>query len=70
MAEQLKTERERVRRNLITGNHNKIDDALDNDSMEDTVVTLINSNNYNTTTSNIYNPILPVASVISTIYCT
>ena len=68
--EKLKTERERVRRNLITGSHNKKDDALANDSMEDTVVTLINSTNYNTKIFNSYNPILPVASVISAIYCT
>ena len=67
--EQLKIERERVRRSLITGNRHKTDDEWDNDDMEDTAVTLINSTNSNTNTSNNYNSILPVASMISTTYC-
>ncbi|CAF1497963.1 unnamed protein product [Adineta ricciae] len=66
--EQLEIERERVRRNLITGKHYKTDDESNNDDMEDTVVTLINSTSSNIHISHNYNSILPVASVISITY--
>ncbi|CAF1329402.1 unnamed protein product [Adineta ricciae] len=66
---QLKVERERVRRNLITGKHYKIGDESNMDDIEDTVVTLINSTNSNMNMSDNYNSILPVASVTSTTYC-
>lgn len=67
--EQLKIERKRVRRNLITGKHYKTGDESNNDDMEDTIVTLINSTSSNVNISDNYNSILPVASVISTTYC-
>ncbi|UJR12956.1 hypothetical protein I4U23_017130, partial [Adineta vaga] len=67
--EQLKIERERVRRNLITGKHYKTDDESNNDDIEDTVVTLINSTSSNINIFDNYNSILSVASVISTTYC-
>ncbi|CAF1542890.1 unnamed protein product [Adineta ricciae] len=67
--EQLKIERERVRRNLITGKNYRTDNNSNNDDMEDTVVTLINSTSSNIDMSHNYNSILPVASVISTTYC-
>ncbi|CAF1533958.1 unnamed protein product [Adineta ricciae] len=67
--EQLKIERERVRRNLITGKSYKTDDESNNDDMEDTVVTLINSTTSNINVSDNYNSILSVASVVSTTYC-
>lgn len=67
--EQLKAERERVRRNLITGKHYKIGNESNIDDMEDTVVTLINSTSSNMNISDNYNSILPVASVTSTTYC-
>ncbi|CAF1272326.1 unnamed protein product [Rotaria sordida] len=45
--EQLKTEKERIRRSLITGNYDKTDDTLDYDDAQDAIVTLIDPNNYN-----------------------
>jgi hypothetical protein len=63
--EQLKTEKERVRQNLITGSSNKTDDTLDYDTIQDAVVTLVNPINYNVQTFDDYNPILPVASIIT-----
>ncbi|CAF1263284.1 unnamed protein product, partial [Adineta ricciae] len=68
---QLKVERERVRRNLITGKHYKTGDESNMDDIEDTVVTLINatnSTNSNMNMSDNYNSLLPVASVASTTY--
>ncbi|CAF1470506.1 unnamed protein product [Adineta ricciae] len=67
--EQLKAERERVRRNLITGKHYKIGDESNMNDIEDTVVALINSTNSNMNMSDKHNSILPVASVTSTTYC-
>jgi hypothetical protein len=66
--EQLKTEKERLRRSLIRGNCNKTDDTLDYDTIQDAVVALINPINYSINTSNNYNSILPVASVATTSY--
>ena len=68
--EQLKNEKERVRRSLIVGDQYKVDDMSDEDSMDETVVTMINPSNNNINASNNYNSILPVASVVSTINCT
>ncbi|CAF4052892.1 unnamed protein product [Adineta steineri] len=67
---QLKTEKERVRRSLITGKYDKTDDTLDYDSIQDALVTMVNSNNYNINTLNNYTQILPVASVTTTSYST
>ncbi|CAF4277538.1 unnamed protein product, partial [Adineta steineri] len=64
--EQLKTEKERVRRSLITGKYEKTDDTLDYDSIQDALVTMVNPNNYNMNTFDNYTPILPVASVTTT----
>ncbi|CAF4982555.1 unnamed protein product [Rotaria sp. Silwood1] len=61
--EQLKIERERIRRSLITGNYDKINDTLDYDAAQDAVVTLVNLNNYNKNKSEIFGSILPVISV-------
>ena len=61
--EQLKAEKERVRRGLITGNYDKEDDTLNLHAARDTVVTVINPNNYNTNNLENYGPILPVVSV-------
>ena len=43
--DQLKIEKERVRRSLISGKHNKDDDILDFNDATDAVVTVINPNN-------------------------
>ena len=46
--EQLKSERERVRRSLITGSYGKEDDSLDLHAVENAVVTVVDSNNHDT----------------------
>jgi len=61
--EQLKAEKERVRRGLITGNYDKEDDTLNLHAARDAVVTVINPNNYNSNNLENYGPILPVVSV-------
>jgi hypothetical protein len=61
--EQLKTEKERVRRGLITGNYDKADDTLDLHAAKDAVVTVVNPNNYNKNNSENYGSILPVVSI-------
>lgn len=63
--EQLKGEKERIRRDLVTGNHTKKDDTLDLNSPKDALVTVLNSNTYNKTTFENYGSILPVASITS-----
>ncbi|CAF1593397.1 unnamed protein product, partial [Adineta steineri] len=68
--EQLKTEKERVRRNLITGKYDKTDDTLDYDSIQDALVTMVSSNNYNINTLDNYTPIRPVATATTTSYST
>ena len=45
--EQLKAEKERARRNLITGNYDEADDVLDLHAAKDAVVTVVDPNNYN-----------------------
>ena len=61
--EQLKAEKERVRRGLITGNYDKEDDALNLHAARDAVVTVINPNNYISNNLENYGSILPVVSV-------
>jgi hypothetical protein len=61
--EQLKTEKERVRRSLITGNYDNLDDTLDLHAAKDAVVTVVNPGNYNTNNFENYDSILPVVSV-------
>jgi hypothetical protein len=61
--EQLTTERERVRRSLITGQFNRIDDILNLDDARDAVVTVVNPNNYTTNSFENYGSILPVVSI-------
>ncbi len=61
--EQLKTEKERARRSLITGNYDKADDTLDLHAAKDAVVTVINPNNYNNNNFENYGSIFPVVSV-------
>ena len=61
--EQLKTEKERARRNLMTGNYDKRDDTLDYDSVKDAVVTVVNPNYNNKNNFENYGSILPVISI-------
>ena len=63
--EQLKNERERVRRTLITGNYAAADDPLDLDVTEDAIVTVRNLNNDNDDNNleKNYRSIPPVVSV-------
>ena len=65
--EQLKAEKERVRRGLITGNYDREDGALDLYAAEDAVVTVIDSINYNSNNLENYGPILPVVSVTTNV---
>lgn len=62
--EQLKAERERVRRTLITGNYDTADDPLNLNVTKDTIVTVmdLNSNSHDNNLEN-YGSILPVVSV-------
>ncbi|CAF1532473.1 unnamed protein product, partial [Rotaria sp. Silwood1] len=61
--EQLKIEKERVRKSLITGNYANADDILDLYAAKDAVVTMVNPNNYNKNNFENYGSILPVVSV-------
>ncbi|CAF1215625.1 unnamed protein product [Rotaria sordida] len=62
--EQLKNEKERVRRNLMNGSHEKDwDGTLDLNAAKDAVITVINPNNYNTSKFENYGSVLPVISV-------
>ena len=62
--QQLKIEKERTRRIMITGNYDKDwDGTLDLDAVKCAVVTVVNSNNYNTNKFENYGPILAVISV-------
>ena len=63
--EQLKNERERVRRTLITVSYAAADDPLDLDVPEDAIVTVRNLNNDNNDNNNLenYRSIPPVVSV-------
>lgn len=61
--EQMKVERERIRRNLITGHYNRTNDILDFDDARDAVVTVVNPNSYTTNNIENYGSILPVVSI-------
>ncbi|CAF5166124.1 unnamed protein product, partial [Rotaria sp. Silwood1] len=61
--EQLKTEKERVRQSLITGNYVNTDDTLDLHAAKNAVVAVVNLNNYNNNNVENYASILPVVSV-------
>lgn len=62
--EQLKIEKERARRSLITGSYEASwDGTLDLDAVNCAVVTLVNPNNYNTNNFENNGSILPVISV-------
>ena len=61
--EQLKIEKERIRRNLRTGNYDNADGTSDDDAVKDAVVTLINPNNYNSKIFENCGSILPVVSI-------
>ena len=63
--EQLKSERERVRRSLITGNYGNEDDTLDLHAVQNAVVTVINPNHHTTNEFQNHGSILPEASVTS-----
>ncbi|CAF3961018.1 unnamed protein product [Rotaria sp. Silwood1] len=61
---QLRNEKERVRRNLMNGSHEKDwDGTLDLNAAKDAVITVINPNNYNTSKFENYASVLPVISV-------
>ncbi len=59
----MKIEKERIRRGLITGNYNNVDDTIDLHAAKDAVVTVVNPSNYNTNNFENYGSILPVVSV-------
>ncbi len=61
--EQLKTEKERVRKSLITGNNDKADDTLDLYATKDAVVTVVDPKNYNKNNVENHGSNLPVVSV-------
>lgn len=68
--EQLKTQKERARRKLIVGNHQKTDNILENDEISDAVVTVMDPSYYSTNPSTNSRPILPVAAVFASSYPT
>ena len=61
--EQLKTERERVRRTLITGNYDTADDTLDSHTVQVAIVTVMDPTGNNNNNLENYGSILPVVSV-------
>ena len=61
--EQLKTERERVRRTLITGNYDTADDTLDSHAVQDAIVTVMDPTGNNNNNLENDGSILPVVSV-------
>lgn len=63
--EQLKTERNRVMRTLITGNSDAADDSLDLRVANDATVMAIDPNNCNNNNLTNYDPIPPVVSVVT-----
>ena len=65
--EQLKAEKERVRRGLITGNFNQENGPLDLYAAKDAVVTVLDPNNYNNDNLENYGSILPVVSVTTNV---
>ena len=65
MGQKLKSERERVRRSLISGNYGNEDNTLDLNAAENAIVTVVDPNNHNTNEFQNHGSILPVASVTS-----
>lgn len=61
--QQLKIKKELIRQILIAGDDEKIDDTLDLNTTEDTMVTTVNPINYNTNNCENYGSILPVVSL-------
>ena len=61
--EQLKSERERVRHSLISGNYGNEDNMLDLNAVENAVVTVVDPNNHNTDEFQNHGSILPVVPV-------
>ena len=61
--EQLKTERERIRGTLITGNYDTADDTLDLHAVQDAIVTVMDPTGNNNNNLENYGSILPVVSV-------
>lgn len=59
----MKTEKERVRQSLITGNYTNTDDTLDLHAAKNAVVTVVNLSNYYNNNVENYGSILPVISV-------
>lgn len=65
--EQLKTEKQRIRQNLIGGNYDNEDDTLDLDAENDDVVTVMDPNTYKRQNFENQGLILPVASVTTNV---
>ena len=63
MGQKLKSERERVRRSLITGNYEKGDDSLELHAVENAVVTVVDPNNHNRNEFQNHGSMLPVVPV-------
>ncbi|CAF4214917.1 unnamed protein product [Rotaria sp. Silwood2] len=61
--EQLKAEKERVRRSLITGNYDKEDNTIHLQAAKYAIVTVLNPNSYNQNNFDSYGSILPVVSI-------
>ncbi|CAF4349241.1 unnamed protein product [Rotaria sp. Silwood2] len=61
--EQLKAEKERVRRSLITGNYDEEDNTTNLQAAKDATVTALNPNSYNKNNFDSYGSILPVVSI-------
>ncbi|CAF4880158.1 unnamed protein product [Rotaria sp. Silwood2] len=61
--EQLKAEKERVRRSLITGNYDEEDNTINLQAAKDAIVTVLNPNSYNQNNFDSYGSILPVVSI-------
>ena len=61
--EQLKSERDRVRRSLITGNYAEDNDALSFDAVKDAIVTVINSRAIHSEDLDHFGDIAPLVSI-------
>ncbi|CAF2910330.1 unnamed protein product [Rotaria sp. Silwood2] len=61
--EQLKAEKERVRRSLITGNYDEEDNTINLQAAKDAIVTVLNPNSYNKNNFDSYGSILLVVSI-------
>ncbi|CAF1362719.1 unnamed protein product [Rotaria sp. Silwood1] len=61
--EQLRNEKEWVRRGLITGHYDKADDTLDLHAVKDAVVTVVNPSNDNKNSFENYGSTIPVVSI-------